>query len=92
MRARAGIASCSGDRACPIRWRYGDDRPCLDHQRADHADDLSVRAAELAQAPPGQLREVAIEASRLHRAEKDARWRARNWQQPADPQLTGVST
>jgi hypothetical protein len=43
-------------RGCPVRFRFGDDRPCRDH-KADHQRDALAermnRFAEVMAAPPG---------------------------------------
>jgi len=48
------VARCTGDPACPVRFRFGPPRPCVDHAGEDYR--LSTRAADLGvmmQAQPG---------------------------------------
>jgi hypothetical protein len=39
------LARCSGDPACPVRFRFGPPRPCVDHAGEDYR--LVTRAADL---------------------------------------------
>ena len=48
------LARCTGDPACPVRFRFGPPRSCIDHAGEDYR--LTVRAADLGvtmSAPPG---------------------------------------
>lgn len=53
------VARCT-EQSCPVRYRSGDDRPCL-----DHADDDQVRAdmAEFLSLPPGSTRDDGGESA-----------------------------
>jgi hypothetical protein len=48
------LARCTGDGACPVRFRSGPPRPCPDHR--DEAGTVATRAAafDLLMAAPGE--------------------------------------
>jgi hypothetical protein len=51
----AQLSRCTGDPACPVRFRYGAPRCCIDHDEQDPLrrarEELGI--AELAQSAPG---------------------------------------
>jgi len=57
----AAMARCTGDPACPVRFRHGPPRPCLMHGGDDDGGTMAARmGVDLAAVPEGRHDGAAV--------------------------------